>query len=144
MWKKTNKIVETYVCQSFQTLYEASPIINVTRRSFAVFHPIMYVTHRSFAAPAPAIQDFFWLYHTYSLLQVWLYFMTINNMVFECTCRWNLWFFFQVGQTRCSWKWLRYVEFNIMSKPHIINFWGILLILPLTLYLVVEFISSIL
>ena len=38
---------------SFQTLYEASPIINVTHRSFAVFHPIMYVTHRSFAAPAP-------------------------------------------------------------------------------------------
>ena len=28
----------------------------------------MYVTHRSFAAPAPAIQDFFWLCHTYSLL----------------------------------------------------------------------------
>ena len=48
------QIVETYVCQSFQTLYEASPIINVTHRSFAVFHPIMYVTHRSFAAPAPA------------------------------------------------------------------------------------------
>ena len=39
--------------KSFQTLYEASPIINVTHRSFAVFHPIMYVTHRSFAAPAP-------------------------------------------------------------------------------------------
>ena len=50
------------ICQSFQTLYEASPIINVTHRSFAVFHPIMYVTHRSFAAPAPAIRDFFWLY----------------------------------------------------------------------------------
>ena len=62
-------IVETYVCQSFQTLYEASSILNVTHRSFAVFHPIMYVTHRSFAAPAPAIQDFFWLYHTYSLLR---------------------------------------------------------------------------
>ena len=29
----------------------------------------MYVTHRSFAAPAPAIGDFFWLYHTYSLLR---------------------------------------------------------------------------
>ena len=29
----------------------------------------MYVTHRSFAAPAPAIRDFFWLYHTYSLLR---------------------------------------------------------------------------
>ena len=28
----------------------------------------MYITHRSFAAPAPAIRDFFWLYHTYSLL----------------------------------------------------------------------------
>ena len=63
------QIVETYVCQSFQTLYEASPIINVTHRSFAVFHPIMYVTHRSFAAPAPATRDFFWLYHTYSLLR---------------------------------------------------------------------------
>ena len=63
------QIVETYVCQSFQTLYEASPIINVTHRSFAVFHPIMYVTHRSFAAPAPAIRDFFWLYHKYSLLR---------------------------------------------------------------------------
>ena len=63
------QIVETYVCQSFQTLYEASPIINVTQRSFAVFHPIMYVTHRSFAAPAPATPDFFWLYHTYSLLR---------------------------------------------------------------------------
>ena len=62
-------IVETYVCQSFQTLYEASPIINVTDRSFAVFHPIMYVTHRSFAAPAPATRDFFWLYHTNSLLR---------------------------------------------------------------------------
>ena len=48
------------VCQSFQTLYEASPIINVTHRSFAVFYPIMYVTHISFAAPAPAIRDFFW------------------------------------------------------------------------------------
>ena len=58
---------ETYVCQSFQTLYEASPIINVTRTSFALFHPIMYVTHRSFAAPALAIRDFFWLYHTYIL-----------------------------------------------------------------------------
>ena len=56
------------ICQSFQSLYEASPIINGTHRSFAVFHPIMYVTHRSFAAPAPAIRDFFWLYHTYSLL----------------------------------------------------------------------------
>ena len=63
------QIVETYVCQSFQTLYEASPITNVTHRSSAVFHPIMYVTHRSFAAPAPATQDFFWLYHTYSLLR---------------------------------------------------------------------------
>ena len=63
------QIVETYVCQSFQTLYEASPIINVTHRSFAVFHPIMYVTHGSFAAPALAIRDFFWLYHTYSLLR---------------------------------------------------------------------------
>ena len=62
-------IVETYVCQSFQTLYEASPIINVTHRSFAVFHPIMHVTHQSFAAPAPAIRDFFWLYHTCSLLR---------------------------------------------------------------------------
>ena len=49
------QIVEAYVCQSFQTLYEASPIINVT--------------HRSFAAPAPATRDFFWLYHTYSLLR---------------------------------------------------------------------------
>ena len=29
----------------------------------------MYVTHRSFAAPAPAIRDFFWLYHTYSPLR---------------------------------------------------------------------------
>ena len=29
----------------------------------------MYVTHRSFGAPAPAIRDFFWLYHTYSLLR---------------------------------------------------------------------------
>ena len=29
----------------------------------------MYVTHRSFAAPAPAIRDFFWLCHTYSLLR---------------------------------------------------------------------------
>ena len=30
----------------------------------------MYVTHRSFAAPAPVIsRDFFWLYHTYSLLR---------------------------------------------------------------------------
>ena len=29
----------------------------------------MYVTHRSSAAPAPAIRDFFWLYHTYSLLR---------------------------------------------------------------------------
>ena len=29
----------------------------------------MYVTHRSFAAPAPATRDFFWLYHTYSLLR---------------------------------------------------------------------------
>ena len=29
----------------------------------------MYVTHGSFAAPAPAIRDFFWLYHTYSLLR---------------------------------------------------------------------------
>ena len=56
------------ICQSLQSLYEASPIINVTHRSFAVFHPIMYVTHRSFAAPAPTIRDFFWLYHTYSLL----------------------------------------------------------------------------
>ena len=55
------------------TLYEASPIINVTHRSFAVFHPIMYVTHRSFAAPAPAIRDFFWLYRTYSLLREGLY-----------------------------------------------------------------------
>ena len=63
------QIVEAYVCQSFQTLYEASPIINVTQRSFAVFHPIMYVTHRSFAAPAPATRDFFWLYNTYSLLR---------------------------------------------------------------------------
>ena len=63
------RIVEAYVCPSFQTLYEASPIINVTQRSFAVFHPIMYVTHRSFAAPAPATRDFFWLYHTYSLLR---------------------------------------------------------------------------
>ena len=61
--------MRTYVCQSFQTLYEASPIINVTHKSFAVFHPIMYVTHRSFAAPAPVIRDFFWLYHTYSLLR---------------------------------------------------------------------------
>ena len=25
------------------------------------------ITHRSFAAPAPAIRDFFWLYHTYIL-----------------------------------------------------------------------------
>ena len=57
------------ICQSFQTLYEASLIINVTHRSFAVFHPIMYVAHRSFAAPAPATRDFFWLYHTYSLLR---------------------------------------------------------------------------
>ena len=48
-----------YVCHLFQTLCEASPIINVTQRSFAVFHLIMYVTHRSFAAPAPAIRDFF-------------------------------------------------------------------------------------
>ena len=63
------QIVETYVCQSFQTLYEASPIINITQRSFAVFYPIMYVTHRSFAAPARATRDFFWLYHTYSLLR---------------------------------------------------------------------------
>ena len=63
------QLVEAYVCQSFQTLYEASPIINVTQRSFAVFHPIMYVTQRSFAAPAPATRDFFWLYHTYSLLR---------------------------------------------------------------------------
>ena len=63
------QIVEAYFCQSFQTLYEASPIINVTHRSFAVFHPIMYVTHRSFAAPTPATRDFFWLYHTYSLLR---------------------------------------------------------------------------
>ena len=63
------QIVEAYVCQSFQTLYKASPIINVTHRSFAVFHPIMYVTHRSFVAPAPATRDFFWLYHTYSLLR---------------------------------------------------------------------------
>ena len=39
------------------------------QRSFAVFHPIMYVTQRSFAVPAPAIRDFFWLYHTYSLLR---------------------------------------------------------------------------
>ena len=46
------------ICQSFQTLYEASPIINVTHRFFAVFHPILYVTHRSFSAPAPAIRDF--------------------------------------------------------------------------------------
>ena len=45
------------------------PIINVTHRSFAVFHPIMYVTHRSSAAPAPATREFFWLYHTYSLLR---------------------------------------------------------------------------
>ena len=44
------QIVEAYVCQSFQTLYEASPIINVTQRSFSVFHPITYVTNRSFAA----------------------------------------------------------------------------------------------
>ena len=51
-------------------MYEVSPIINVTHRSFAVFHPIVYVTHRSFAAPAPAIRDFFWLYHTYSLLVI--------------------------------------------------------------------------
>ena len=29
----------------------------------------MYVTQRSFAVPAPAIRDFFWLYHTYSLLR---------------------------------------------------------------------------
>ena len=29
----------------------------------------MYVTQRSFAAPAPKIRDFFWLYHTYSLLR---------------------------------------------------------------------------
>ena len=29
----------------------------------------MYVTHRSFAALPPAIRDFFWLYHTYSLLR---------------------------------------------------------------------------
>ena len=57
------------VCQSFQTLYEASPIINVTQGSFAVFHPIMYVTQGFFAAPASAIRDFFWLYHTYSLLR---------------------------------------------------------------------------
>ena len=58
------------ICQSFQTLYEASPIINVTHRSFAVFHPIMYVTHRSFAAPAPAIRDFFRVIpYIYSLLR---------------------------------------------------------------------------
>ena len=63
------QIVETYVCQSFQTLYEASPITNDTHRSFAVFHPIMYVTHRSFAVPAPATRDFVWLYHAYSLLR---------------------------------------------------------------------------
>ena len=56
-----------YVCQSFQTICEASSIINVTQRSFAVFHPVMYVTHRSFAAPAPSIRDFFWLYHIYIL-----------------------------------------------------------------------------
>ena len=43
--------------------------MNVTHRSFAVFHPIMYVTLRSFAAPAPATRVFFWLYHTYSLLR---------------------------------------------------------------------------
>ena len=67
----TNKLTISMsnICQSFQTLYEASPIINVTHRSFAVFHPIMCVTHRSFAAPAPVIRDFFWLYHTYSLLR---------------------------------------------------------------------------
>ena len=29
----------------------------------------MYVTNISFAPPAPAIRDFFWLYHTYSLLR---------------------------------------------------------------------------
>ena len=29
----------------------------------------MYVTQRSFAAPVPTIRDFFWLYHTYSLLR---------------------------------------------------------------------------
>ena len=62
-------ILFVYVCQSFETLCEASPIINYTQRSFAVFHPIMYVTQRSFAAPAPAIRYFFWLYHTYSLLR---------------------------------------------------------------------------
>ena len=33
----------------------------------------MYVTHRSFAAPAPAIRDFFWLYHAYSLLRKGFY-----------------------------------------------------------------------
>ena len=33
----------------------------------------MYVTQRSFAAPAPAIRDFFWLYHTYSLLREGFY-----------------------------------------------------------------------
>ena len=71
----TNKLLvvltvyETYFCQPFQTLCEASPIINVTQRSFAVFHPIMYVAHRSFAAPAPTIRDFFWLYHAFSLLR---------------------------------------------------------------------------
>ena len=60
----------TYICQA---LCEASPIINVTHRSFAVFRPIMYVTHRFSAAPAPAIRHFFWLYHTYSLLRGDLY-----------------------------------------------------------------------
>ena len=56
------------ICQSFQTLYEASPIINVTHRSFAVFHPIMYVTRRSFAAPAPATRDVFWSGYTIHIL----------------------------------------------------------------------------
>ena len=31
------QIVETYVCQSFQTLYEASPIINVTQNPLRSF-----------------------------------------------------------------------------------------------------------
>ena len=85
------QIVETYVCQSFQTLHEASPIINVTQRSFAVFHPIMYVTQRSFAAPAPATRDFFWLYHTYSLLRGGFYNASSGFGLWAKTLRGQIW-----------------------------------------------------
>ena len=73
------------ICQSFQTLYEASPIINVTLRSFAVFHPIMYVTHRSFAAPAP----FLVIPYIYSLLRGGFYNASSGFALWAKTLRGN-------------------------------------------------------